>query len=65
MPDRPGHDFRYAIDPSKAERELGWKPQESIESGLDKTVDWYLENEWWWRPIREEHYAGERLGSAR
>ena len=65
VPDRPGHDFRYAIDPSKAERELGWKPQESIESGLDKTVDWYLENEWWWRPIREEHYAGERLGSAR
>jgi dTDP-glucose 4,6-dehydratase len=65
VPDRPGHDFRYAIDPSKAERELGWKPVESIETGLDKTVDWYLANEWWWRPIREEHYAGERLGSAR
>ncbi|MCX7304228.1 MAG: dTDP-glucose 4,6-dehydratase [Hyphomicrobiales bacterium] len=61
--DRPGHDRRYAIDASKIERELGWRPSESFESGLDRTVRWYLENEWWWRPIREGRYAGERLGS--
>ena len=60
--DRPGHDRRYAIDPSKIENELGWKAQESFETGLAKTIDWYLENEWWWRPIREKTYAGERLG---
>jgi dTDP-glucose 4,6-dehydratase len=63
--DRPGHDLRYAIDPSKIERELGWSAAESFESGIDKTVDWYLANEWWWRPIRERKYAGERLGVAR
>jgi len=51
--DRPGHDRRYAIDPDKAERELGWNPQETFESGLTKTVDWYLYNQWWWDPIRE------------
>lgn len=62
--DRPGHDRRYAIDPSKAERELGWRAQESFESGLAKTVDWYLVNEWWWRPIRDQRYSGERLGTA-
>lgn len=62
--DRPGHDRRYAIDPSKIERELGWIAQETFESGLSKTVDWYLQNEWWWRPIRERAYAGERLGTA-
>jgi dTDP-glucose 4,6-dehydratase len=61
--DRPGHDRRYAIDPSKTERELGWSATESFETGLDRTVDWYLENEWWWRPIRDGKYAGERLGS--
>ncbi|HEV2079635.1 MAG TPA: dTDP-glucose 4,6-dehydratase [Allosphingosinicella sp.] len=61
--DRPGHDRRYAIDPSKAERELGWLPQESFESGLAKTIDWYLAREDWWRPLREQRYAGERLGS--
>ncbi len=60
--DRPGHDRRYAIDASKLERELGWKPQESFESGIRKTVRWYLESEWWWRPIREQKYAGGRLG---
>lgn len=60
--DRPGHDRRYAIDPSKAERELGWQAQETFETGLARTVDWYLENEWWWRPIREQRYAGDRLG---
>ena len=62
--DRPGHDRRYAIDPSKIERELGWHAEESFESGLKKTVDWYLDNEWWWRPIREKKYAGDRLGAA-
>jgi dTDP-glucose 4,6-dehydratase len=61
--DRPGHDRRYAIDPSKAERELGWQAAESFDSGLAKTVDWYLANDWWWRPIREQRYAGQRLGS--
>jgi dTDP-glucose 4,6-dehydratase len=65
VPDRPGHDRRYAIDPRKAERELGWRAMESFGSGLEKTVDWFLENEWWWRPIREQRYAGARLGTAR
>ncbi|MCO4318386.1 dTDP-glucose 4,6-dehydratase [Phyllobacterium sp. 21LDTY02-6] len=62
--DRPGHDRRYAIDASKIERELGWTPQETFETGLDKTVQWYLDNEWWWQPIRSGRYAGERLGGA-
>lgn len=62
--DRPGHDRRYAIDPSKAERELGWSALETFESGLEKTIDWYLANEWWWRPIRQDAYDGERLGHA-
>jgi len=60
--DRPGHDRRYAIDATKIERELGWTPRESFETGLEKTVAWYLANEWWWRPLREQRYAGERLG---
>ncbi|MVS97910.1 dTDP-glucose 4,6-dehydratase [Devosia marina] len=60
--DRPGHDRRYAIDASKIERELGWLPVETFDSGLSKTIDWYLANEAWWRPIREKTYAGERLG---
>jgi dTDP-glucose 4,6-dehydratase len=64
VPDRPGHDLRYAMDSSKIERELGWKAEESFETGLEKTVRWFLENEWWWRPIREQKYAGQRLGSA-
>lgn len=63
VPDRPGHDRRYAIDPSKIERELGWSPQESFESGLAKTVAWYLDREDWWGPLREERYSGERLGT--
>ncbi len=62
--DRPGHDRRYAIDPAKIERDLGWRAQETFESGLDKTIDWYLANEWWWRPIREQRYSGGRLGTA-
>jgi dTDP-glucose 4,6-dehydratase len=60
--DRPGHDFRYAIDASKLERELGWRPQESFETGIAQTIRWYLDNEAWWRPILERNYAGERLG---
>jgi dTDP-glucose 4,6-dehydratase len=59
--DRPGHDRRYAIDPSKLETELGWRAQESFESGLRKTVQWYLDNEWWWGPLRAPR---ERLGLA-
>jgi dTDP-glucose 4,6-dehydratase len=61
--DRPGHDRRYAIDPAKIETELGWAAQESFESGLEKTVLWYLDNDWWWRPIREQKYSGARLGA--
>lgn len=60
--DRPGHDARYAIDASKLETELGWKAQEDFESGIEKTVKWYLENEEWWRPLRGGVYSGERLG---
>ena len=62
--DRPGHDHRYAIDPAKLERELGWKAQESFETGIEKTVRWYLDNEAWWRPILERNYSGQRLGLA-
>ncbi|WP_075995598.1 dTDP-glucose 4,6-dehydratase [Salaquimonas pukyongi] len=63
--DRPGHDRRYAIDASKIKTELGWEPLESFESGLAKTVDWYLANQWWWEPLRKERYSGDRLGSAK
>lgn len=59
--DRPGHDARYAIDADKLETELGWCAQENFDSGIEKTVRWYLENEWWWRPLREQ-YDGQRLG---
>ena len=60
--DRPGHDQRYAIDATKLESELGWKAQETFDSGIEKTVRWYLDNEAWWRLPRGEVYAGERLG---
>ncbi|MCB1500338.1 MAG: dTDP-glucose 4,6-dehydratase [Bauldia sp.] len=60
--DRPGHDRRYAIDPTRTETELGWRASESVESGLEKTVRWYLDNAAWWRPLRETRYGGERLG---
>ncbi|MGQ2917225.1 MULTISPECIES: dTDP-glucose 4,6-dehydratase [Rhizobium] len=60
--DRPGHDARYAIDASKLENELGWKAIENFDSGIEKTVRWYLANEWWWRPLRDGVYAGQRLG---
>jgi dTDP-glucose 4,6-dehydratase len=59
--DRPGHDARYAIDATRLETELGWRAEEDFDSGIEKTVRWYLDNEWWWRPLRE-HYDGERLG---
>jgi dTDP-glucose 4,6-dehydratase len=61
--DRPGHDVRYAIDASKIERELGWSPKESFETGIRKTVEWYLNNESWWQRVLDGSYAGERLGS--
>jgi dTDP-glucose 4,6-dehydratase len=60
--DRPGHDQRYAIDASRIERELGWCAVESFDSGLEKTVLWYLANESWWRPLRHNVYSGDRLG---
>lgn len=60
--DRPGHDKRYAIDADKIERELGWRPQETFESGLRKTVEWYLNNRSWWESVRNGSYRGERLG---
>src|SRR5690554_1714169 len=60
--DRPGHDLRYAIDASKIEQELGWKPEETFETGLRKTVQWYLNNEQWWKRVQDGSYQGERLG---
>ncbi|MDE2230394.1 MAG: dTDP-glucose 4,6-dehydratase [Alphaproteobacteria bacterium] len=60
--DRPGHDLRYAIDDRKIRGELGWRPRESLETGLRKTVRWYLDNRAWWEPIRSGIYRGERLG---
>lgn len=62
--DRPGHDFRYAIDPSRIREELGWRPEVRFEEGLARTVAWYLQNEDWWRPLRERVYGGQRLGLA-
>lgn len=60
--DRPGHDLRYAIDATKLETELGWRASETFESGIEKTVRWYLANEDWWMPLRQKVYGGERLG---
>jgi len=62
--DRPGHDQRYAIDATKFETELGWRALENFDSGIRRTVQWYLDNEWWWGPIRFGKYAGERLGKS-
>jgi dTDP-glucose 4,6-dehydratase len=61
--DRPGHDFRYAIDPTKIGRDLGWTPRQTFEAGMAHTVGWYLENRDWWRALREGVYQGERLGA--
>lgn len=63
--DRPGHDLRYAIDASKIDRELGWRPQETFESGMRKTVSWFLTNESWWQNILNGSYKLERLGLSR
>ncbi len=60
--DRPGHDLRYAIDASHIRDTLGWEPTVDFEAGLAATVDWYLANEWWWRPILDGTDAGQRLG---
>ncbi|EPY4260142.1 dTDP-glucose 4,6-dehydratase [Klebsiella variicola] len=60
--DRPGHDLRYAIDAAKIQRDLGWVPQETFESGIEKTVHWYLKNQTWWQRVLDGSYAGERLG---
>ncbi|MBX2807337.1 MAG: dTDP-glucose 4,6-dehydratase [Cellvibrionaceae bacterium] len=60
--DRPGHDLRYAIDASKIQRTLAWVPQETFESGIRKTVQWYLNNKTWWQRVQDGSYQGERLG---
>jgi dTDP-glucose 4,6-dehydratase len=60
--DRPGHDARYAIDPTRIRDELGWRPSVTVEEGLRRTVRWYLDNEAWWRPLLNRHGVGERLG---
>ncbi|MDB5380733.1 MAG: rfbB [Rhodospirillales bacterium] len=62
--DRPGHDFRYAMDPSGSQAALGWSPRYNFETGLEQTIGWYLANEAWWRPIRDQAYAGQRLGKS-
>lgn len=60
--DRPGHDLRYAIDADKIERELGWRPQETFETGIRKTVEWYLDNQEWWKRVQDGSYQQQRLG---
>lgn len=62
--DRPGHDARYAIDPTRVRNELGWRPSVTVEEGLAQTVDWYLNNEAWWRALQNRDGVGERLGTA-
>lgn len=61
--DRPGHDQRYAINADKLTERLGWKPEENFDTGIRRTVQWYLDNAWWWKPIREKKYSGQRLGA--
>ena len=61
--DRPGHDYRYAIDSTKIQNELGWKPMETFTSGIRKTIKWYIKNESWWRKIQNMEYNQERLGN--
>ena len=60
--DRPGHDFRYAVDASKLNSKLDWAPKESFESGLEKTIQWYINNKNWWTAILDKTYRQERLG---
>jgi len=62
--DRPGHDLRYAIDPTRLRDELNWRPSITLKEGLRKTVQWYLDNETWWRALQSRHGAGERLGKS-
>jgi dTDP-glucose 4,6-dehydratase len=62
--DRPGHDLRYAIDPTRMQTELGWRPSVTLEQGLEKTVNWYIENEAWWRALQDRDGVGDRLGKA-
>jgi dTDP-glucose 4,6-dehydratase len=62
--DRPGHDFRYEIDPSNSERAFGWKAPNDFETGLALTIDWYLDNRAWWEALRAAKYAGQRLGAS-
>ncbi|MDE1173225.1 MAG: dTDP-glucose 4,6-dehydratase [Parvibaculaceae bacterium] len=62
--DRPGHDFRYEVNPSRAEQALGWRAKHDFETGLQRTVEWYLQNASWWQNIRANSYDGARLGSA-
>ena len=64
VPDRPGHDRRYAIDPMRIRTELGWRPSVTVEEGLRRTVEWYLENRDWWQPLLSRHGVGQRLGQA-
>ena len=63
--DRPGHDRRYAIDASKIKSDLGWEPTVTFEAGLEDTIDWYLANTWWWKPLRDAKDSGKRLGSVK
>jgi dTDP-glucose 4,6-dehydratase len=63
--DRPGHDLRYAIDATKIETELGWRAKETFDTGLRKTIAWYMNNGDWWQPLRAARYAGQRLGTAK
>ena len=60
--DRPGHDMRYAIDPTKIRDELGWRPSVTLDEGLERTVQWYLDNEEWWRALQDRKGVGKRLG---
>ena len=61
--DRPGHDLRYAIDPTRIRTELGWRPSVTLQQGLEKTVQWYLDNEDWWRALQNRAGVGSRLGT--
>jgi len=60
--DRPGHDFRYAIDSTKIKQDLGWQPKDTFETGIKKTLDWYLNNSDWWQKIQNKTYKQQRLG---
>jgi len=63
--DRPGHDLRYAIDPTRIRTELGWRPSVTLEQGLEITVQWYLDNEEWWQALQNREGVGERLGTTK